>query len=226
MATNDLVLMPTKPPMTALRRTASKLAPKRRQSLRNGKTVWPDTSQSPGVSRRIVRCSRLCKRQPSEMTTRRADTPPHPRRQGRSGRGIPSSLRGNAGRKVRAGVIVRPIGVSTLSQTARQYVKTSQPRCAQRALTDFPGRNDRRTTYSPRALSPRMPSTPSLAGRQRFLLVRELMARSFFSQLQRDSYKLSRLSGRCSRGESTLLKRLLRRQVTRTLGRGHNKLWR
>ena len=185
MATNDLVLMPTKPPMTALRRTASKLAPKRRQSLRNGKTVWPDTSQTPGVSRRIVRCSRLCKRQPSEMDNATSGYPSHPRRQGRSGRGIPSSLRGNAGRKVRAGVIVRPIGVSTLSQTARQYVKTSQPRCAQRALAHFPGRNDRRDHILASSVVAPHASTPSLAGRQRFLLVRE------FGWLDRSSASFS-----------------------------------
>lgn len=50
---------------------------------------------------------------------------------------------------------------------------------------------------------------------------------SFFKSLQRDSYKVSRLSGDVSAAErGTLVKRLVRRRVTRTLGRSYGKLWR
>lgn len=49
---------------------------------------------------------------------------------------------------------------------------------------------------------------------------------SFWRQLQRDSYKVSRLSGDVEAAEKgTLAKRLIRRNVTRKLGRGYGKLW-
>jgi hypothetical protein len=49
----------------------------------------------------------------------------------------------------------------------------------------------------------------------------------FWRDMQRDSYKLSRFSGDVNAAErGTLVKRLVRRQVTRKLGRGYGKLWR
>lgn len=49
----------------------------------------------------------------------------------------------------------------------------------------------------------------------------------FFKDLQRDSYKLSRLSGDINAAQKNrLAKRLVRRQVTRRLGRSYNKIWR
>lgn len=44
--------------------------------------------------------------------------------------------------------------------------------------------------------------------------------------MQRDSYRLSRLSGDINAAEKgTLAKRLVRRKVTRVLGRPYGRLW-
>ena len=53
------------------------------------------------------------------------------------------------------------------------------------------------------------------------------MMASFWRNLQRDSYKLSRVSGDVSAAQRGVLgKRLVRRKVTRKLGRRYNRLWR
>lgn len=48
----------------------------------------------------------------------------------------------------------------------------------------------------------------------------------FFQDLQRSSYKVSRFSGDVSAAQrGRLAKRVVRRKVTRNLGRSYGKLW-